>query len=447
MKRDEKTSKEFIVSFDDPGTQIRVKICVLSIFAIVIVLTIYGFVTGDITWLQCILAFLAIYSIIITVTSIMPSLKPERTDLKPFVSIIIPAHNEENTIERCVRSTATIDYVVGGIKNYEVVVVDDGSTDRTPETLKKLEKRYSFLKVVTRIPPDAGKGKGYALNDGLRVCRGGRMVVLDADAKVDSNFLSKAIPYLNMENVAGIQPKVRMHNASQNMLTSLQDDEFATFNKIIQKGRDILDGATALGGNGQITTRRIMEAVGGWTNSAVTEDLDLSIKLLLNGWRIRYCDETVIYQEAVPTWRALFKQRVRWAEGHLESFFVFGWAIITAKNIPLSKKFDIFLYLSGINMLFFIMLSYFYGIIQMGFFLTFSSKLPSFVWILSSLAFFPAVIIGLYLEIDRRPHIIIYRTIRFWLYCLHWIPVLFVACIKLIIRKERKWDKTHHTGE
>jgi len=79
-------------------------------------------------------------------------------------------------------------------------------------------------------------------------------------------------------------------------------------------------GAAFLGGNGQLTRRDAVEALKGWDGYAITEDLNMSIKLMINGWKIRYCGEALVYQEAVPYWKPFFRQRIRWAMGNLEPF-------------------------------------------------------------------------------------------------------------------------------
>ena len=82
-----------------------------------------------------------------------------------------------------------------------------------------------------------------------------------------------------------------------------------------------------------------MEDIDGWDGFAVTEDLNMSIKLILDGHKIRYCPEAVVWQEAVPQWKPFFRQRVRWATGNLETLFVYLAPIINAK-IPLYKKYS-----------------------------------------------------------------------------------------------------------
>lgn len=422
----------------------KMRIGGLLILFLVSLLIIYTLFTSDITWLQIILFVFGSYYLIITVASLFHREKPPKINYKPFVSILIPAHNEEHAIAESVRSMCSINYQKAGKNNFEVIVIDDGSIDQTPRVLQNLKKTLDF-KVIRREPPLSGKGKGAALNDGLKICQGDCILVFDADAVVKPDFLSYMTRYLADPEVVGVQAKVRMKNPDVNSLTSLQDDEFATFNRIVQKGRTVIDGATALGGNGQLVKREILEKVGGWCEKSITEDLDLSVSVLLELGIIKYCDQAVVYQEAVTGWRDLLKQRIRWSEGHLETLISYSWNVLKTPGLSLTRRLDFMFYLVGINIVFLIVLSYILGFIQL--FLTgFNSLLPAALWVFSSLVFFPTIITGLYLEIDRRPHIILYRTMRFWLFCLHWIPVFFAALARVITIRKKNWVKTTHRG-
>ena len=428
-----------------PRLNWKIRIGGMIILTAVTTMIIYTFITSDISWLQTILFLFGTYYLIITIASLFNTDKPQVTDYKPFVSILIPAHNEEHAIAKCVESMCSIDYQKKSQKNFEIIVIDDGSTDQTPRILKNLKKTLDF-KVLRRDPPLAGNGKGAALNDGLKMCKGECILVFDADSQVKKDFLSIMTPYLADPQVVGAQAKVRMKNATVNSLTSLQDDEFATFNRIIQKGRTIINGATALGGNGQMVKKEALESVGGWWDQSITEDLDLSIRVMLNHGIVKYCDQAIVYQEAVTSLKDLLKQRIRWAEGHLESMITYSWKVLTTQGLPLTRRIDFLFYLVGVNIVFLIVLSYILGFIQLFVTMGFKSNIPATLWIFSSLVFFPTIITGLYLEVDKRPHIILYRTLRFWLYCLHWIPVFFAAISHIVTAKTEGWMKTTHRG-
>ena len=426
------------------GEMVIEKTAVFFISAIILSLIVYSLATRSMTWLMYLLFIPAIYNLFIVTVSLKKPSPALGVEL-PFISILIPAHNEEFTIERCVRSLAELDYYKGGKRNYEIIVINDGSSDETDQVLSPLKKEFDFLRIVTRKPPRAGRGKGYVLNDGVRICQGDVIAVFDADARLEPDFLSKIVPYLDDKDVAGVQARVRMYNADRNLLTKMQEVEFSIFGNVILRARDVMDKSGFLGGNGQLTRKKFVEDIEGWDGFAVTEDLNMSIKLILDGYKIRYCSEAVVWQEAVPQWKPFFRQRVRWATGNLETLFVYLAPIIDAK-IPLYKKIDSIQYLVFLLFTVFVMLGYIVAILNLGNIIRFAMEAPVIIGLISTVAFFPGVLLGI-----RRDNVGILRSlvraVEYWAYCLYLIPLFFAAFIHMLTRKERRWAKTKHTGE
>lgn len=264
-------------------------------------------------------------------------------DELPFISILIPAHNEEYTIKSTVDSVAKCDYHYNGEPQFEIIVINDGSTDSTGDILKSIKEYTPNLKIITRHPPRSGKGKGFVLNDGLALSKGEIIGVFDADTQIKPDYLKTIIPYLEGD-IDGVQSRVKMFNKDQNYLTYMQHLEFSSFaNTLIAK--DNLRRTGFLGGNGQFVKKQSIIDSGKWDGFAVTEDLNLAIKIMLNGGKIRFCDDCSVYQEAIADWKSLFRQRIRWAMGNFESLFIYFPEILKAK-IPLSKKLGIIEHIS-----------------------------------------------------------------------------------------------------
>lgn len=417
---------------------------VFFVSAVTISLVVYGLVTRSMTWLEYLLFIPAMYGVLLAVVSIKKQSPAVAFDEIPFVSIMIPAHNEEFTIARCVKTLARLDYHIGDNRNYEIIVINDGSTDNTAAVLRELKKEFKFMKIVTRKPPRSGKGKGYVLNDGLELCKGEVIAVFDADARVEPDFLKIIIPYLNEDGVEGVQARVRMYNRNENLLTAMQEVEFAIFGNVILRAKDIMGKNAFLGGNGQIATKKVIKEIGGWDGFAVTEDLNMSVKLIMNGYNIRYCGEAAVYQEAVPQWDLFFRQRVRWATGNLETLFVYLTKIMNAP-IPIYKKINAVEQLFFLLLIAFVMVGYMVFILQIGNIVHFHFGAPVAIGLLSTFAFFPSLFVGLYRE-KALPHVIIYRSVEYWAYCLYLVPLFFTAFAGMITRKERHWAKTHHSG-
>ena len=415
-----------------------------------IALIIMAILTRNATWLQWVLlipSLTMLLNSIISIRKMKPIVPYEEEDL-PFISIFIPAHNEENTIEATITSVCESEYYKNDKPNYEVIVINDGSTDSTGEILAEIKKDLPQLKIVTRHPPRSGKGKGFVLNDALTLSQGEIIGVFDADTQIKTDYLMTIIQYLNGD-IDGVQSRVKMFNRDENFLARMQHLEFASFgNTLIAK--DNLGSTGFLGGNGQFVKKDAIIDCGRWDGFAVTEDLNLAIKIILQGGKIRYCGECAVYQEAVTTWRAFFRQRVRWAIGNFETLFVYFPQIIRAK-IPLLKKFNILEHISFYSFNLLIFFGFVVTIINAASWFIFHGptiirmEAPFLVGFLSVIAFFPGIILAL---LRDKPTIqeLIKDIVKYYIYCFHLIPLFFMTMKTMMTRKERRWSKTEHKG-
>ena len=413
-------------------------------------LIIITILSRNATWLQWVLLIPTVAMLINSLVSIKKQKKvvEYEPDELPFVSVFIPAHNEENTIGSTVASVCNSDYSIGDEINYELIVINDGSTDNTGEILSNLKKDYPQLKIVTRHPPRSGKGKGFVLNDALTLSKGEIIGVFDADTQIKSDYLKTIVQYLNGD-IDGVQSRVKMFNLNENYLARMQHLEFASFgNTLIAK--DNLESTGFLGGNGQFVKKQSIIDSGRWDGFAVTEDLNLAIKIMLNGGKIRYCGECAVYQEAVTEWKAFFRQRVRWAIGNFETLFVYLPQILGAK-ISVAKKFNIIEHISFYSFNLLIFFGFLVTIANAISWLLFQNvtiirmEAPIVVGILSIISFFPGIMIALQRD-KPKLHTFIADIIKYYLYCFHLIPLFFMTMYSMMTRKERKWAKTEHKG-
>jgi cellulose synthase/poly-beta-1,6-N-acetylglucosamine synthase-like glycosyltransferase len=248
-----------------------------------------------------------------------PSL-PAPTNLL-FV-FVLPCLNEELVIGQ------SLERLLSMPGNFVVLVIDDGSEDATADVVRSAaDERVHLLR---RVPPNARNGKGRALNCAYQYLLHSDMldgrfdevvlVVLDADGRVALNALTEVAPYFRDPKVGGVQIGVRMFNARSTLLARIQDFEFIAYNEIFQRGRQRL-GSVGLGGNGQFTRLSALRTLGEepWSDF-LTEDLDLGIRLLLNGWHNSFCPTTYVSQQALTRIRPLVRQRTRWFQGHLQTW-------------------------------------------------------------------------------------------------------------------------------
>lgn len=358
-------------------------------------------------------------------------------DELPFVSIMIPAHNEEMVIGNTLSSILKLDY-----PRFEVIVIDDHSSDATGAILRDYP-----IKVVTRrnLP---NRGKSEALNAGLEVADGDVICVFDADSEVAPDFLRLAVaPLVDNPEICGVQAQVRMYNRKTNFLTAGQDDEFALFCEITQMGRYTLGGASALGGNGQLTRRSAIKAVGGWSPASLTEDLDLTIRLLLAGrGRIAHCSEAIVWQEGVTEFGALIRQRTRWAEGMLRCYGEFIGQVIRSKEMPLGLKLDAAYVLLNAFIPLFTLAGLTYTAIMLVAGMAFVSLPSAVLAVMGTVSVLALFTWSGTVAYKRDQAVSVMPVVRSVVYLLHWIPALLYALGNIFRDQPVVWVKTEHRG-
>ena len=239
---------------------------------------------------------------------------------RPAVEVVVAARDEQAVIARLVERVTALRWPAEQLRLW---VIDDGSEDRTPEVLADLQARLPQLRVLCR-PRDAGGGKSGALNLVLRELTGPWLLVLDADADLQPDTLERLIPFAELGGWAAVQLRKAVVNAPVNLLTGAQAMEMA-FDALIQSGRQARGGVGELRGNGQLLRREAVVACGGFNESTITDDLDLSLRLVLAGQSVGVLWDPPVGEEAVLSLSALWRQRKRWAEGGLQRFLDHGF--------------------------------------------------------------------------------------------------------------------------
>jgi 1,2-diacylglycerol 3-beta-glucosyltransferase len=300
----------------------------------------------DVVTVLVILIVLYVYTL--AVLSMWDKASRDHRSDELFFVLLVPALNEERVIGKTIASLRELR------GNFLALIIDDASDDGTVAAVAPFlaDPRVQLLE---QPPEQARRGKGHALNVGYAAVQRLRLaerygpenlitVVLDADTRVEPDFLQAVAPYFLDPNVAGVQSAVRMYNANQNIVTLWQHLEFAVWAKFFCRAKDRLGSAT-LGGNGQCVRFAALSDLGGepWQATSLTEDLDLSLRLLTRGWRLRFCPSTAVWQEALPGLRALVRQRSRWLQGH-----VVCWRHLPAllrSRLPIFARLELLLFL------------------------------------------------------------------------------------------------------
>ncbi|NLY78659.1 MAG: glycosyltransferase family 2 protein, partial [Lysinibacillus sp.] len=190
----------------------------------------------------------------------------------PKVSILIPAHNEEVVIKDTIKSMIQLNYPKNKL---EVIIINDNSSDHTGAIIEDYSKRYPFIKAVHTKPPNAGKGKSSALNQGLKHSTGEIIVVYDADNMPEPDAIYYlALGLCNDKSAGAIVGKFRVENADKNLLTRLINIETLTFQWLAQAGRWFWFKMTTIPGTNFAIRRSILEELGGWDEKALSEDTE-----------------------------------------------------------------------------------------------------------------------------------------------------------------------------
>jgi 1,2-diacylglycerol 3-beta-glucosyltransferase len=204
--------------------------------------------------------------------------------------------------------------------------------------LAAYQARYPQLQVVRRSR-QAGGGKSGALNTVLPQLQGRWLMVLDADAELQSDVLERLVPFAEQGAWGAVQLRKAVVNADRNLLTRAQAMEMA-LDAVIQQGRLSSGGVTELRGNGQLLRREALLACDGFNEATVTDDLDLSFRFLVQGEPVGLLWDPPVQEEAVTALPALWRQRQRWAEGGLQRFFDY-WPSLTGPGLTGTKKLDL----------------------------------------------------------------------------------------------------------
>ncbi|MEM2523086.1 MAG: glycosyltransferase family 2 protein [Candidatus Bathyarchaeia archaeon] len=357
----------------------------------------------------------------------------------PRVSIIVPVKNEEKVVGRLLEALLKLDYPTDKV---EILVVEDGSTDKTVEICEEYARRYPELVKLLHKP--VSNGKPSALNFALKHARGEILAVFDADNVPERDVLKKAVAYFNDPSVAAVQGRLCSINADENMLTKLVSYEEAAWCEAYLRGKDVLGLFVHLKGTCQFIRRDILAKLGGFNEETLSEDMELSARLVENGYRIRYASDMRSWQETPSKVGQIFKQRTRWFRGTMQVAFKYGRLI--AK--PTKKTLDAELTLLGPFVLIASLICY-----LLAFYTSFAAF--NFDVLLQLLMYISAVgtsltlmICGLALAYVSKPRKL---TNLLWLPFIYfyWSMQAFIAlyaALLILLRRPYKWVKTEKTG-
>lgn len=224
------------------------------------------------------------------------------------VSAIIPAYNEEKVILKTIESILESDY-----KKLEIIVVDDGSKDKTSQLVKE---KYGSNPTVKLITKENG-GKSSALNVGIREATGEYLLLLDADTIVEKDAISRMIPHFKNDKVGAVSGNTRVGN-NFNLITRCQKVEYIRDFNLIKNGMSHLNCMAVVPGALGMWRKTAVISVGGFSTRTLGEDRDITMALQRKGWKITFEPSAFARTEAPSDFKDFMKQRYRWTYSTLQ---------------------------------------------------------------------------------------------------------------------------------
>jgi cellulose synthase/poly-beta-1,6-N-acetylglucosamine synthase-like glycosyltransferase len=270
----------------------------------------------------------------------------------PTFSVIVPAKNEEAVLPRVLNALLQQDYPA---EKVEVIVAEDGSTDLTVGICAAYAARSRGRVRVVRSP--GSRGKPSALNHALARCRGDIVAVFDADSIPEPDALVHAAAHFQDASVVAVQGRTLAVNSEANMLTKFVSYEEVGFFAGYASGKEALGLFVDLKGSCQFIRRVVLEEVGGWSERHLSEDLELSVRLMQRGYRVKYASDVRSWQEVPERVSQMVGQRVRWFRGSMEVALRYGRLL----RRPSLKTVDAEVTLFGPFVLVLSLISYLFG--------------------------------------------------------------------------------------
>ena len=373
--------------------------------------------------------------------------KDKRLDEYPFVSILVPAHNEGKVIGKTVESLLSLDYP---IDKMELIVINDNSSDDSKDILQSIKVRHSKYNftIINTDNITGGKGKSNALNIGYQVAKGDFIAIYDADNTPEKTALRYLIQTIVKDDSLGaVIGKFRTRNKYRNLLTRFINIETLSFQWIAQAGRRQLLGLCTIPGTNFVLRRTTIEKLGGWDTKAIAEDTEISFRIYKMGQRITYVPQSVTWEQEPETVNVWLKQRTRWVKGNIYVLVKYITNLFKGKQNRV--LFDIlyffsvyFLFLGSVVISDIIFVLSLFNIVEVSIPFNFS-----IIWILSYILFIIQVSITLSMEKGEGDISNIFIVaLMYFTYSQLWLIVaikgMFSYFSDAIHKREAKWYKT-----
>ena len=238
------------------------------------------------------------------------------------ISFLIPVHNEKKNIKKCIISLLNLDYPKEKIK---IFVVDDGSTDCTKKIVLKIAKKLKNIKLIEQ----EHKGKGAAINNGLRYVKTELVACMDADSSPDKNYLKKMIGYFNDEKVGLVTPALKVAKVDS-LMRKIQWIEYL-FSIYLRKLFSYFQCQYVAPGPGSIYRTEILKKIGGFDEKNLTEDMEIAFRFVDKNYKTENCVDAYVKTDSPKDFMELFGQRIRWYRGYIQNVKKYSHMILNPK--------------------------------------------------------------------------------------------------------------------
>jgi biofilm PGA synthesis N-glycosyltransferase PgaC len=252
--------------------------------------------------------------------------QPPLRDEYPLIAVLVPCYNEEAHVEETVEALMELEY-----PNFEVVAINDGSRDRTGELLNALAARFPKLRVVHQVE---NQGKAVGLNTAALLTKAEILVGIDGDARLDPYSLHWLVGHFDQHEVAAVTGNPRVRNRST-LLGRIQVGEFSSIVGLIKRAQRSVGLIFTVSGVITAFRRSALHEVGYWSPEKLTEDVDISWKLQLAGWEVRFEPRALCWILMPETLGGLWKQRLRWSMGGTQVLLDYWPQLLSAKTLRL----------------------------------------------------------------------------------------------------------------
>jgi len=237
------------------------------------------------------------------------------TGFFPFVSILVPVYNEEKVVTESIQSLLELNYT-----NYEIIIINDGSTDDTKKVAESLvgyqKGLLSDIKVSLINKPNGGKAQ--ALNAGIKYSKAEIVLCMDGDSQLSPNSIKLAVRHFSNPEIGAVAGNVKVINRGK-LLTDLQALEYIEGLNMARSAQSFINLVNIIPGPIGLFRKKAIEEAGFYSSDTFAEDADLTLKILATGWKIYYEPNSISYTEAPEKLHQLLKQRYRWTRGIIQS--------------------------------------------------------------------------------------------------------------------------------